>query len=73
MTGKGRVNLPAAKTDVVIREGEEMGVKWALAVPAKTAPGLYFLHALVDPKGRINEMNEENNEFCRVVRVVAGG
>jgi hypothetical protein len=68
---KARTNLPPAKTDVELREGEDMGLRWALPLPAKAAPGLYQLFAAVDPKGRVNEMNEENNEFGRVIRVVA--
>jgi hypothetical protein len=69
--GKGRTNLPSAGTDVVLREGEEMGIRWALPLPAKLAAGLYRLVAEVDPGGRVNEMNEENNLFSRVIRVAA--
>jgi subtilase family serine protease len=48
-----------------------MELRWALPLPPKLAPGLCRLFAAVDQKGRVSEMNEENNEFGRVIRVVA--
>lgn len=68
--GKGRKALAPAEVGIEVREKEELRVKWELVVPARTKPGLHLLHAVADPRGRIKELNEENNSFSRVIRVV---
>lgn len=41
--------------------GEEKRVVGPASVPANTVPGTYFLIALADPDGFVNELREDNN------------
>jgi len=68
--GKGRKTLPPLEIDVPIREQEDLRASWELPVPKGLKPGLYRLHAVSDPGGRVKELDEANNEYSRVVRIV---
>jgi hypothetical protein len=69
--GKNRRGLPPAQVLIVLRENEDMRVKWEMPVPRRLAPGLYLLHAIADPKNNVRELDEENNAYSRVIRVMA--
>ena len=71
LDGKKKKSLPPLKVEIYIREGEEMRVSWTLPLSAKLKPGLYRLHAVADPADRVRELDEANNSYSRIIRVIA--
>jgi hypothetical protein len=46
-----------------IREGEKLGRRLSLEIPSRMKPGEYALVFVIDPAGRVGELDEMNNEL----------
>lgn len=69
---KANVLLEGGKTEIPLLEpGKSLKVelKGPFKIPADTPPGKYYLGSVIDPGGKIEEMNEKNNRDARFVNI----
>jgi len=56
--------------DLLPGESKSFDLSNYIVIPADTPKGLYCLGAVIDPGKKINELNENNNTFCKRVKII---
>jgi len=68
----GDVLLAGSRAVPGLAAGASSTGSTAVTIPAGTAPGAYYLFAVVDADGAVTEAQENNNNALRAIQVVVG-